>query len=165
MACYKRANIYFKAIVSPGENSREDQLMRYQWGTEDLGFSWMTSLKLIVWKIVFANCNVFSFIIANLRLKIFYDFEVLYSFTLFDNFFIFAFWFATFVNFSCLIVLQQCNHYYLDGKVLKCCLTLGNIWKNHLRLHNVMWSWFAWELDMAAINQHLVWTLKKLFKG
>ena len=161
MACYKRANIYFKAIVSPEENFREDQVLRYQWGTEDLGFSWMTSLKLIVWKIVFANRNVFSFIIANLRLKIFYDFELFYSFILFDNFFLFALWFATFVNFSCLIVLQQCNHYYLDGKVLKCCLTLDNIWKNHLRLHIVMWSWF----DMTAINQHLVWTLKKLFKG
>ena len=39
MACYKRANIYFKAIVSPEENFREDQVLRYQWGTEDLGFS------------------------------------------------------------------------------------------------------------------------------
>lgn len=39
MAYYKRANIYFKAIVLPEENSREDQVMRYQWGTEDLGFS------------------------------------------------------------------------------------------------------------------------------
>lgn len=38
MACYKRANIYFKAIDSPGENSREDRGLRYQWGTEDLGF-------------------------------------------------------------------------------------------------------------------------------
>ena len=29
MPCYKRANIYFKAIVLPEENSREDQGMRY----------------------------------------------------------------------------------------------------------------------------------------